>query len=259
MKRFAVRSLVIALAFAGSASAQEYYEQEGYGYEDAYATQDAGYYSGQDDQYYAEQGDQYGSQSAMQYTDGYSEGPAYRGQADAYGDQGSAYDVAQVIAVDPIVERSQPVNRQQCWSEPTQVYARNDYRRAPRPTTSGGGAVLGAIVGGVIGNNLSERHDRGPATVAGAVIGGVIGNGIERRNTYGQGDGYYRNGYAGNGGGYYASQPVQRCRVVTTQGGDEHVVGYRVSYAYGGRQYETVTDYHPGSEIRVRVQVTPEG
>ena len=55
------------------------------------------------------------------------------------------------------------------------------------------------------------------------------------------------------------AQPVQRCRTVTSQVRDERVVGYRVGYEYAGRRYETMTDYHPGSEIRVRVDVSPAG
>ena len=50
-----------------------------------------------------------------------------------------------------------------------------------------------------------------------------------------------------------------RCTTVTTQERDERVVGYRVGYEYAGRRYETMTDYHPGSEIRVRVDVSPAG
>jgi uncharacterized protein YcfJ len=47
--------------------------------------------------------------------------------------------------------------------------------------------------------------------------------------------------------------------VVTSRDRDERVVGYRVGYEYAGRRYQTVTDYHPGSEIRVRVDVSPAG
>ncbi len=37
------------------------------------------------------------------------------------------------------------------------------------------------------------------------------------------------------------------------------VTGYRVSFEYHGQTYSTVTDYHPGSHIRVRVSVEADG
>lgn len=239
MNRYAVRSLAFALALAaGTAAAQDYYYDQGPDYDDGYAAQDDGYY---DD----------GGQDYSQYATG-----AY-GQPSAYGDrQAPAYDSARVISVDPIVEPSQPVSRQQCWREPSPSYAyqdRRDPRYAPRGQTSGGGAVLGAIAGGVLGNSVGSGDGRQAATVIGAVLGGTIGNNIERNG--GQRGGAY--GYRGQASAY--PQEVERCRVVTSQGRDERVVGYRVGYEYAGRRYETVTDYHPGSEIRVRVDVTPAG
>ena len=200
-----------------------------------------------------------GSANANDYYDanrGYDDGYGY----DTYSDQGPAYDVARVLSVDPIVEPGEPVNRRECWREPAPSYAR-DYRsdpgydprydRGPR-RTSGGGAVLGAIVGGVLGNSVGSGDGRQAATVAGAVIGGAIGHNIER-NGQRRDDRYYRQQAA------YGPAEVERCRVVTDYRSEERVVGYRVAYEYAGRTYQTVTDYHPGSELRVRVQVTPEG
>ena len=168
--------------------------------------------------------------------------------------QAPAYDMARVVSVDPIVEPGQPVARQQCWNEPATSYASqgtgypNTYRDpyGPRGQTTGGGAVIGAIAGGVIGNSVGDGDGRRVATVLGAVLGGAIGNNVERNNRY-------RNQTVGY------PQQVQRCRTVTSQVRDERVVGYRVGYEYAGRRYETMTDYHPGSEIRVRVDVSPAG
>lgn len=46
--------------------------------------------------------------------------------------------------------------------------------------TTGGGAVLGAIIGGALGNQVGKGDGRKAATVAGAVIGGAIGNAAEK-------------------------------------------------------------------------------
>ncbi|PZO08664.1 MAG: hypothetical protein DCF27_07950 [Lysobacteraceae bacterium] len=246
MKRFAVRSLAFALALAaGTVAAQDYYDDRGPIYDDGYA--------GQDDGYYGDDSNDYG-----QPDDGYYNQPtAYadpRGNYAGYGaNQAPAYDVARVVSVDPIVQPGQPVTRQQCWNEPAPSYAYQD-RRDPRYTrrtqTSGGGALLGAIAGGVLGNTVGDGDGRRAATVIGAVLGGSIGNNIERNGN----DSY---AYRPQSVGY--ARDVQRCRVVTSRDRDERVVGYRVGYEYAGRRYQTVTDYHPGSEIRVRVDVSPAG
>ena len=54
----------------------------------------------------------------------------------------------------------------------------------------GGGTVLGAIVGGALGNQVGSGDGRKAATVAGAVAGGAIGHNVEkkRRNS----NNYYR-------------------------------------------------------------------
>ncbi|HEU0151740.1 MAG TPA: glycine zipper 2TM domain-containing protein [Arenimonas sp.] len=223
MNRLVSRTLVLAVALAaGTASAQDYYEPD-YGYaDDRY-----------DDRGYDERG---------------------------YDSAGPAYDFARVTRVEPIVERSQPVSRRECWSEPAPSYAGRDRydpyaapryaRRDPRRPT-GNGAVLGAIVGGVLGNSVGNGDGRQAATVVGAVLGGAIGNDIERTSR--------ERAYRGHDVGYAPPQDVERCRIVTERGSDRRVVGYRVGYEYAGREYETITDYHPGSELRVRVDVTPEG
>ncbi|HOV58635.1 MAG TPA: glycine zipper 2TM domain-containing protein [Rhodanobacteraceae bacterium] len=44
----------------------------------------------------------------------------------------------------------------------------------------GGGTVLGAIVGGALGNQVGKGDGRKAATVAGAVAGGAVGHNIEK-------------------------------------------------------------------------------
>jgi len=56
-------------------------------------------------------------------------------------------------------------------------YDRRDYRRCNDGT---GGAIICAIAGGLLGNSLAGRHDRGTGTVLGALGGGLAGRAIER-------------------------------------------------------------------------------
>lgn len=44
----------------------------------------------------------------------------------------------------------------------------------------GGGAVVGALLGGVVGNQIGEGDDKDIATVVGAVGGGLVGHQVEK-------------------------------------------------------------------------------
>jgi uncharacterized protein YcfJ len=137
------------------------------------------------------------------------------------------------------------------------------YGRPPPPRTSGIGAAIGAVLGGVIGNAVVDDDDHGyygysgekaAATMVGAVLGGAIGNGIEREAVRRREQAYY-GGRQGAYGGAVRQDGAYDQRV----SGCDRVDGYRVTYEYAGRRYETVTDYHPGDEMRVRIEMLPNG
>ena len=78
-----------------------------------------------------------------------------------------------------------------------------------RNEATAGGAVVGGLIGGVLGSNVAARHHRGDGTLAGAVVGGLIGSQVGRSNVkcyddeaYDQ-QGYAQQGYGPEG---YASQ-----------------------------------------------------
>lgn len=97
---------------------------------------------------------------------------------------------------------------------------------------SGGGAVLGAVAGGAIGNTMGHGSGRAVATMIGIVGGAMVGDRIE-------------------GGGGTQVQNVERC---TTQNVVEYrVTGYNVVYEYAGRQYSVQLPYEPGPWIRLQV------
>lgn len=272
MKRSILAPLVLAAAVAaGTAAAQDarsygYDDRGGYTYEQGPVGGVSRYepYAGDAGRYDDRYDDRYGG-----YDDGYRGDYARVVTPDRYGRTGT-YDFARVLRVDPIVSRG----RQACYDRPyDDRYAygggyRDPYGRAYRqPRTTGTGAIVGAIIGGAIGNAVADNdrdryygyrrgNDRAVATVVGAVVGGAIGASVERsaaqrRDPYGQAYGYGDPRYGGQG--YYGGQAVRDCRT-----GYDGVDGYRVTYEYAGRRYETVTDYHPGRELRVRVDVRPE-
>jgi uncharacterized protein YcfJ len=145
------------------------------------------------------------------------------------------FGYADVLRVDPVYEyvrNSQP--REECYDERV-------VQREPRGGDPTGGTVLGAIIGGALGNQVGKGDGRKAATIAGAVIGGAVGRNVDRNN--------------GPGREYETTE--RRCRVV--DGGYEHreVVGYDVEYRYRGEVYLSRLGYNPGDRLRVRVAVSP--
>ena len=50
--------------------------------------------------------------------------------------------------------------------------------------------------------------------------------------------------------------PSQRCRTTTDCPRPDRIMGYEVTYRYGGREYTTRMDHDPGERLRVRVTPT---
>jgi uncharacterized protein YcfJ len=142
-------------------------------------------------------------------------------------------DRARVQGVEPQYENV-AVPRQECSSQ---------WVNEPRPLVGGngyGGAIIGGVAGGILGNQVGKGHGREAATAAGAVIGAIAGDRL-----------------AANGQPQYenAQREVRSCRTVNDV--QPRLTGYRVTYAYAGRQYTTFTREQPGSSLAVQVSVTP--
>jgi uncharacterized protein YcfJ len=96
------------------------------------------------------------------------------------------------------------------------------------------GTATGALLGGVLGNQVGEGSGKKLATVAGAVAGGYAGNKVQQnaqaKNTY--------------------TTTEQKCHtVIDTQ---EIVEGYQVSYRLGDKQGKVRMDQIPGDRIPVQ-------
>ncbi len=143
------------------------------------------------------------------------------------------YAWANVTRVNPIYQDVQiPDTATKCYKQPVVHH------------DSGGGTaatLLGAVIGGVLGNTVGKGDGRKAATVAGAVAGGVIGNQVSQPDDTAAGDG------------------VTHCVPAAQQGGrtERRIVGYDVEYRYRGESYVSRMNYDPGERLRVRVSVTP--
>ena len=110
---------------------------------------------------------------------------------------------------------------ERCWVERQQV---ND-NRGDRNV---GGAIAGALIGGVLGHQVGGGSGKDLATVGGAVAGGVIGSNVGRD---------------GSGG----SRDVRRCEN-TTSGTPAY---WDVSYNFRGQEHQMQMTTPPGNTIAV--------
>lgn len=175
------------------------------------------------------------------FADNYRNNPRY-----GYPNRGpdAGYDYARVVDVDPIIHRvrvSEP--REECYTE-TQYEDTGSYRRSQ---PAAGQMILGGIIGAAIGNQIGRGDGRRAATVAGAVVGSAIGHDAAHRRS-GRDDGYTE----------VRARDVERCTVRYEERYEERIDGYRVTYVYNGREFNTRLPYDPGDKIRVRVDVRPD-
>lgn len=157
-------------------------------------------------------------------------------------------DIATVVRVDERFADNGYL-RQECWNERTNGYESGYYRdqngRLYRGDSTANGTLLGAVIGGALGNQVGKGDGRTAATVAGAVIGGMVGNNVDRNHQSG-----YANEYRDQSG------VVRRCRQVSDNGG--RFGGYDVTYRYAGQTYHALMNYRPSRTMRVMVQVRPQ-
>ena len=138
-----------------------------------------------------------------------------------------ASDYAEVVHSEPVmktVKTPREVCNDVAVTEPAPV--RDQNRIA--------GTAIGAVVGGVLGNQIGGGDGKKLATVGGAVAGGYAGNQIQRNmqdnNTH--------------------TTRETRCRTVYDS--HEAISGYKVTYRIGDPQGVVHMDRDPGARIPLR-------
>jgi uncharacterized protein YcfJ len=108
-------------------------------------------------------------------------------------------------------------------------------RKAPvRDRDRIAGTAVGALVGGLLGNQIGAGSGRTVATIGGAAAGGYAGNRIEK------------NVQDSN------TEKTRETRCKTEYDSQQKVTGYRVSYRLGDKQSVVTMDYDPGDRIPVK-------
>lgn len=130
-------------------------------------------------------------------------------------------EVGKVISSVQVIQQV-AVPRQVCSQEQVAMQANK----------SGAGAAMGAIAGGVLGNQIGGGSGKAAATALGIFGGAILGNNIE-------------------GAPAPQTQTVQNC---TTQNVFENrVMGYNVTYEFNGKQYSVQLPRDPGPTIKLNV------
>ncbi len=110
--------------------------------------------------------------------------------------------------------------------------------------------VIGSVLGAAIGSQVGGGSARYVTSALGTMVGGIAGRQVyenthQRQGTVRVGDLQACDQVVRSNTGYYGA-------------GNQTVSAYNVTYEYAGRTYTTRTNYNPGNQIRVRVDVRPE-
>lgn len=151
---------------------------------------------------------------------------------------GNAY--AETFTVRGVITDSQPVYKtrttntptQKCWNEDVPIYGN---------TQKEGFSVPGAIIGGIIGNNVTK--DLPDGGTAGAIIGGLFGNKLGNNNQ--QITGY---------------RTVQKCSTSYNTSSEQYLAGYKITYKAAGFTGTTTRTRNPGvgGNISVVIRMTAQ-
>ena len=88
----------------------------------------------------------------------------------------------QIVERRTVVHHTYAPARQTSRNDDRTEVAQAPVQRAPAPQNSAVGIGLGAVVGGLLGNQVGDGKGRTLATIAGAVGGAYAGNEIAKRN-----------------------------------------------------------------------------
>lgn len=137
---------------------------------------------------------------------------------------GGGPDYAKVVAVQPVNETIK-TPRQVCKDV---VVTKTAPVKDEHQIT---GTVIGALAGGLLGNQVGGGSGKKVATVAGAAAGGYAGNKVQENMQ--ESDTY--------------QTTETRCSTVTDT--SEKLVGYDVKYELDGKVNQVRMEYDPGSKI----------
>lgn len=143
----------------------------------------------------------------------------------ANADNGAKY--ARVVSVDP-VRKTVSNPRQVCHDEVV------THSEPPKDQHQIAGTAIGAVAGGLLGNQVGGGKGKTLATVAGAVAGGYAGKKIQENRQQAK----------------VSTSTERKCETVNDS--STKVVGYDVRYEYNGVTRTVRMDHDPGDRVQVQ-------
>ena len=134
---------------------------------------------------------------------------------------------ADITAVRAVVANQ---NQQRCWVEREQVTQNRGSANVP-------GALLGAVIGGILGHQVGGGSGRDAATAVGVVAGAAVGGNTNRDR-----------------GSQVATQDVQRCTSAPQQLQPDY---YDVTYNFRGMEHRVQMATPPGATLTVNERGEP--
>lgn len=138
---------------------------------------------------------------------------------------------AKVVGVEPV--RSSSNNPRQVCRDETVTYT-----APPKDEHRVVGTAIGAVAGGLLGNQVGGGKGKTLATVAGAVGGGYAGNRIEASRQQPQ----------------VTTSVERKCSTVNDT--TSKIVGYDVKYVFNGVTRTVRMDHDPGDRVQIQEGVT---
>lgn len=132
---------------------------------------------------------------------------------------------ANVISVHAVVGPPE----QRCWVEQEQV-------PQERGKANVGGAIAGAVIGGILGHQVGGGHGKDIATVGGAVAGAAVGANVGRDHSD------------------TTTRDVQHCATTPSQAKPDF---WDVTYNFRGQEHRVQTTEPPGATVTVNEQGEP--
>ena len=154
---------------------------------------------------------------------------AFNAMAESYTITGTVTGVEPVYRTKTVTT---PV--QKCWTEEVPVYGYTEGKKDPT-----GDMLTGAIIGGIIGNNLKGEKGGG---AAGAVLGGILGHQNAKKKGSQVITGY---------------RQVQQCKTTYVNQTEEYLAGYKIQYEALGLKgtISSSRNRSVGDSIRVNVNI----
>lgn len=141
---------------------------------------------------------------------------------------------AKVVSAKPI-KKTTSNPHQECHNEAVTVH------KPVKDKHQIAGTAIGAVAGGLLGNQVGGGNGKKLATAAGAVAGGYAGNKVQERHQEN------------------ATQTVNKQVCKTVDNPVTKIVGYDVKYEYNGTVHTTRMDHDPGAQVEIESGVSVVG